>query len=192
MTASVEPSVLTIENGGQMALTLVNEAVNGYLPTWQAPGGATAATATLANYTDGDAFSCQITSGRLVASKNVTRRDRAATFCAPASSTPTPAQTTYTLDAAFFQDAHVRDGLQAFLFENDTLEAYFLLAANAGTAPPRAVGRVILHAVGFLGEPQVDLTDSFSLDVVRKPDILFGFTGSTRLVSGAGTVVNTP
>lgn len=187
-----EPSVLTIENGGQLALTLVDEAAVGYQATWQAPAGATAATAALAAYEAGDSFSCQITSGRLVATKQVTRRDRAATFCAPASSTPTPAQTTYTLDAAFFQDAHVRDGLQSFLYENDTLEAFFLLAANAGTAPPRAVGRVILHAVGFLGEPQVDLVDSFSLDVVRKPDILFGATGSTRLVTGAGTVTNTP
>jgi hypothetical protein len=186
-----EPSILTVADG-VVALTLVDEAATGYSDAWQAPAGATAATAALAAYTGGDGFTCQITSGRLVASKNVTRRDRAATFCAPASSTPTPSQTTYTLDAAFFQDAHVRDGLQSFLYENDTREAFFLLGARAGLAPPRAVGRVILHSVGFLGEPQVDLTDTFSLDVVRKPDILFGSTGSTRLVTGTGTVTNTP
>jgi hypothetical protein len=186
-----EPSILTITEG-LLALTLVDEAAASYSAAWQAPAGATAATAAVAAYTDGDGFTCQITSGRLVASKNVTRRDRAATFCAPASSTPTPSETTYTLDAAFFQDAHVRDGLQAFLYENDTREAFFLLGARTGTTPPRAIGRVILHSVGFLGEPQVDLTDTFSLDVVRKPDVLFGSTGSTRLITGAGVVTNTP
>jgi hypothetical protein len=49
---------------------------------------------------------------------------------------------------------------------------------------------VILHSVGFGGEPQVDLTDSFSLAVVRRPDIAFGSTGSTRLVTGTGTATD--
>jgi hypothetical protein len=51
---------------------------------------------------------------------------------------------------------------------------------------------VILAAVGFGGEPQVDLTDSFSLSVVRRPDIAFGSTGSTRLITGTGTVTDNP
>lgn len=186
-----DPSILTITDG-VLALALVDEAAASYSAAWQAPAGATAATAAVAAYTDGDAFTCQITSGRLTASKQVTRRDRAATFCSPASSTPTPSETTYALDASFFQDAHVRDGLQSFLYENDTREAYFLVGLRSGLTPPRAIGRVILHAVGFGGEPQVDLVDSFSLDVVRKPDVLFGSTGSTRLVTGTGTVTNTP
>jgi hypothetical protein len=187
----VDPNIINITDG-LLALSVVDEAASGYLATWQAPGGDTAATAALADYVDGDAFSCQITNGRLTASKNVQRRDRAATFCSAASSTPTPGQSTYALDFSFFQDAHVRDGLSSFLWENDTLEAYFLLAADTGTTPPRAVGRALITSGSFLGEARADLTDTVSLDVVRKPDVLFGTTGSTRLITGTGTVTDTP
>jgi hypothetical protein len=187
----VDPNIINIEDG-LLALTVVDEAASGYAAAWQAPGGDTAATVALEDYTDGDGFTCQITSGRLTASKNVNRRDRAATFCSAASTTISAGQSTYALDFSFFQDPHVRDGLTAFLWENDTLEAYFLLAANAGTAPPRAVGRVLITSGSFLGDPRADLTDSVSLDVVRKPDVLFGTTGSTRLITGAGVVTNTP
>lgn len=187
----MDPNIINITDG-QLGLAVVDEAAIGYAAAWQAPGGDTAATAALASYINGDGFSCQITSGRVVASKNVQRRDRAATFCSPASSTPTPGQSTYTLDFAFFQDPHVRDGLSAFLWENDTLEAFFLLAADLATAPPRAVGRVLITSGSFLGDPRADLTDTVSLDVVRKPDVLFGTTGSTRLITGTGTVTDTP
>lgn len=187
----MDPNIINITDG-LLALSVVDEAAVGYLATWQAPGGDTAATAALADYTDGDGFSCQITNGRLTGSKNVTRRDRAATFCSPASSTPTPGQSTYALDFSFFQDPHVRDGLSSFLWENDTLEAFFLLAGDTGTTPPRAVGRVLITSGSFLGEARTDLTDTVSLDVVRKPDVLFGTTGSTRLITGTGTVTDTP
>lgn len=187
----MDPNIINIEDG-QFALTVVDEGASGYLPTWQAPGGDTAATAALADYVDGDSFTCQITSGRLTASKNVNRRDRAATFCSAASSTVSAGQSNYALDVAFFQDPHVRDGLTAFLWENDTLEAYFLLAGDTGTTAPRAVGRVLITSGSFLGEARADLTDTVSLDVVRKPDVLFGTTGSTRLITGAGAVTDTP
>jgi hypothetical protein len=187
----VDPNILNIEDG-LLALAIVDEAAVGYSAAWQAPGGDTAATAALVDYTDGDSFSCQITSGRIAASKNVQRRDRAATFCAPASSTPTPGSSTFSLDFAFFQDAHVRDGLSSFLWEHDTEVAYFLLAGDAGTTPPRAVGRCIIVAGSFLGDPRADLTDNVSLDIVRKPDVLFGTTGATRLITGTGTVTDDP
>jgi hypothetical protein len=189
-----DPAILTIgeDDNGLFALTVVDQADTGYSAAWQAPGGATAATAVVADYTDGDGFSCQLTSGKLTPSKQTSRRDRAATFCSSASSKVTVGQSTWALDVAFFQDAHVRDGITAFLFEHDTEEAYFLLGARAGTAAPRAVGRVKITAGGFGGEPQADLTDSVSLDVVRKPDVLFGSAGSTRLITGAGVVTDTP
>jgi hypothetical protein len=186
-----EPAIFQVEDTGVVAFTPVDKAAVGYVDTWQAPAGATAVTAALADYTDGDGFSCQITSGKLTPSKQSTRRDRAATFCSPASSTVQVGQSTYALDIAFFQDPHVRAGLSSFLFEHDTEEAYFLLGGD-GAAPPRAVGRVRLVAGGFLGDPRADLTDSVSLDLVRKPDILFGIAGETRLVTGAGTVTDNP
>ena len=187
----MDPNIINIEDG-QLALTIVDEGADGYSAAWQAPDGATAATAVLADFLNGDSFSCQITNGRLTASKNVQRRDRAATFCSAASSSVTAGQSTYALDFSFFQDPHVRDGLSAFLWENDTLEAYFLLAGESGTTPPRAVGRCLIVSGSFLGEPRADLTDSVSLDVKRKPDVLFGTTGSTRLITGTGTVTDTP
>lgn len=187
----MDPNIINITDG-IVALAIVDEAAVGYSAAWQAPGGATAATAALADYVDGDAFRCQITNGRLAASKNVNRRARAATFCAPAGSSVTAGQSTYAFEFSFFQDPHVRDGLSSFLWENDTLEAYFLLAGEAGTTPPRAVGRCLIASGSFLGEADADLTDSVSLDVVRKPDVLFGTTGSTRLLTGTGTRTDTP
>jgi hypothetical protein len=188
----MEPTLLRIEDG-IFGLTIVDKAAVGYADAWQAPGGATAATAALDEYADDAAtWTCQITSGRLSPSKQVNRQDRAATFCSPASSTPQAGQTTYALDVSFFQDADVRAGLSAFLYEHDTEHAYFLLGAGPGLAAPRAIGRCIVVAGGFLGDPQANLTDTISLDVVRKPDILFGRTGSTRLITGTGTVTDDP
>jgi hypothetical protein len=188
----MDPVLVNIKDG-HVALTVVDRAASGYSDAWQAPGGATAATAALDDYVDGDSFRCQITNGKLTASKNVNRRDRGATFCSPASSTLQVGQSTYSLDLSFFQDQTVRDGLSAFLYEHDTEEAFFLLGiGNGEMAPPRAVGRIYVVSGGFGGEPQADLTDSVSLDVVRRPDVLFGATGSTRLITGTGTRTDTP
>jgi hypothetical protein len=187
----MDPAIFQIEDTGVLGLTVVDRAAPGYSDAWQAPDGATAVTATLADYTDGDGFSCQLTSGKLTPSKQSTRRDRAATFCAPASSSVTVGQSTFALDVAFFQDAHVRDGISAYMYAHDTEEAFFLLGAD-GANPPRAVGRVKLVATGFGGEPRADLTDTVSLDVVRKPDIVFGTADAWTLVTGAGVVTQGP
>jgi hypothetical protein len=186
-----EPAIFQIEDTGVLGLTVVDRGAAGYTDAWQAPGGATAVTADLADYVDGDGFSCQLTSGKLTPSKQSNRRDRAATFCAPASSRVQVGQSTFALDVAFFQDAHVRDGISAFLFAHDTEEAYFLLGGNADD-PPRATGRVRLVAGGFGGEPRADLTDSVSLDLVRRPDIVYGTATAWTLVTGAGVVTQGP
>ena len=185
------PIVFQITDG-QAAFTPVDRAAVGYSDAWQAPGGKTAATSLLADYVDGDSFSCQVTSGRLTASKQSSTTEVPATFCSPASSRVQPATTRYTLDVAFLQDVTVRDGFMAFCAQFDAEEAYFLLALDAGTNPPRAVGRVNIHDVGFGGEPRANLTDTVSFDCTRKPDRLFGVAGSTRLITGTGTVTNTP
>ena len=186
-----DPAIFSIEDTGILGLTVVDRAAVGYSDAWQAPGGDTAVTAALADYVDGDGFSCQLTSGKLTPSKQSNRRDRAATFCAPASSTVSVGESTFALDVAFFQDAHVRDGITAYLYAHDTEEAFFLLGGD-GANPPRAVGRVRLVAGGFGGEPRADLTDSLSLDVVRKPDIAFGDAAAWTLVTGAGVVTEGP
>ena len=186
-----QPIVFQVTEG-IFALTVVDRTEVGYTDAWQAPGGKTAATAGLADFPEADSFSCQITSGKLTASKQSNTVDVPATFCAPASSRVQPGATRYTLDAEFLQDVTVRDGISAYLAEHDAEEAYFLLALDAGTNPPRAVGRCNLHDVGFGGAPRANLTDTVSFDCTRKPDRLFGVAGNTRLVSGTGTVTNTP
>lgn len=175
---------------GIVALVVVDREAVGYTDALVAPAGHTAATAVLADYQDAANFGCQITSGKLTASKQSTTTDTPATFCAPGSSRATPQLTRYTLDLEFLQDATVRDGWLAFLAENDTAEAFFLLGLDAGTTPPRAVGRCYLHDTGFGGAPRANLTDTVSFDVIGKPDRLFGRTGSTRLITGAGVATD--
>jgi hypothetical protein len=185
------PIVFQIDDG-IVALTPVDKDAVGYTDAWQAPAGHTAATAVLADYEDATNFGCQITSGRLAASKQSTTTDVPATFCAPGSQRSTAQLTSYTLDLEFLQDPVVRDGWLAFLAANDAVEAYFLLALDAGTNPPRAVGRINLHDTGFGGAPRANLTDTVSFDCTRKPDRLFGVAGNTRLITGAGVVTDTP
>lgn len=189
------PVVFQIENG-QFALSPVDRAAVGYTDAWQAPAGKTAATATLADYVNGDDgalnFGCQITSGALKASKQSSTVERPATFCAAAGSTSVAQETTYTLDVEFLQDVTVRNGISAFCAAHDTDEAYFLLALDAGANPPRAVGRVNIHDTGFGGTPRANLTDSVSFDCTRKPDRLYGtIAGGTRLITGTGVVTDT-
>lgn len=186
-----EPVVFQIKDG-QVLLAVVDRGAVGYTDAWQAPAGKTAATAAAADYEDGQNYGCQVTSGKLTASKQETTTERPATFCAPAGSSTSAAETRYTLDIEFLQDVSVRDGFSAFLAANDTEEAYFLLALDAGTNPPRAAGRVNLHDAGFGGAPRANLTDTLSFTCTRKPDRLYGTAASNRLVTGAGVVTDTP
>jgi hypothetical protein len=186
---SPAPVVFQITDGIVALIPVDREAV-GYADAWSAPAGHTAATAVLADYEGESNFGCQITSGKLTAAPQSTSIDVPATFCAPGSSRSSQQLTSYTLDLEFLQDPTVRDGWLAFLAANDAVEAYFLLALNAGTAPPRAVGRVNLHDTGFGGAPRANLTDTVSFPCTRKPDRLFGATGSTRLITGAGVATD--
>jgi hypothetical protein len=184
------PVVFQIESG-IVALAPVDREAVGYTDSWVNPAGHTAATAVLADYEDTTNFGCQITSGKLTASPQSSTIDVPATFCAPGSQRTSQQLTSYALDLEFLQDPTVRDGWLAFLAANDAVEAYFLLALDAGTAPPRAVGRVYLHDTGFGGAPRANLTDTVSFPCVGKPDRLFGVTGTTRLITGTGTVTDT-
>lgn len=183
------PAVFEIEDG-VLALAVVDKTVTGYADTWQAPGGKTALTAALADYdAAGTDWRCQVTKGALTASPSTTTKSIPATFCSPAEETPNPGVTTYALDLSFLQDPHLRAGLSSFLFQHDTVEAYFLLGLD-GTNPPKAIGRLTLAAGNFGGDARSNLTSDLSLKLNRKPDIAFGQAGSTRLITGAGVVTN--
>lgn len=175
-------TVFKIEKG-LLALSLVGDTDQS---AWQAPGGLTVDTATVADYlTGGGDFSCQVTSGQLVASPNTTDDTTPATFCSPEITTTSVGVTSYTLDASILQDPNVAAGISRYLFEHDTELAYFFLGLD-DVNPPRAIGRVRLVAGAFGGDARVTLTADLSLPVERKPDIEFGDATSSVVITGAG------
>jgi hypothetical protein len=176
---------------GVIAFQVVDTAEVGYEATWQAPGGATVDTALLTDYEAGSAsWTCQATSGALTASQDTTTVDVPATFCNPARSIPQPAETSYTLDLSFLQDPNVAAGLSAYLFENDTLEAYVLFGMagsvetpTPGTVnPPKMIGRVRLVAGTVGGAARTTLTADVSLPLSAKPQIMFGTGATTSII----------
>lgn len=144
------------------------------------PGYDAADSADIADYDD---FSCQITSGALNATPNVTSVDVPASWCEPATSTPNVGVTAYTLDVTFLQDPDVVAGISRFLFENDTRLAYFMMGLDNGN-PPRAIGTCRVVAGSFGGEGRVALTATVSLPVDGKPSIEFGDATASEVVGG--------
>lgn len=176
-------AVIFMIEDGEFALEIVDTAEVGYLDTWQAPGGATVDTATLAIYDPSSAtFMCQVTSGALTASADTTTVDIPATFCGPAKSIPQPGETAYAVDLSILQDPNVAAGISRYLFEHDTEEAYFYLGLN-GTDPPKAIGRVRLTSATIGGAARTVLTADVSLPCSRKPSVEFG-DGTTSEVVG--------
>ena len=180
-------NVFKIENG-VLALSVVGASDDA---AWQAPGGKSVDTVTLADYTttEGMDFSCQVTSGALTASANTTTDTTPATFCGPEVTTTAVGVTSYSLDATILQDPNIPAGVSAFLFEHDTEECYFLLGLD-GTNPPKAIGRARAVAGAIGGDARVTLTATLTLPVSRKPDIMFGNATTSRIVlgnPGAGT-----
>ena len=177
-------SILQIEEG-EFALALVDTGEVGYTSDWQAPGGKTAATATMADYDAAAAhWLCQCTSAALNASANDNDVTVPATFCQASVIVPQPGETSYALDVEFLQDPDILSGLSQFLFENDTDEAYFLLGLNGG-APPQAIGRVRLIAGTFGGPARENLTATVSLPCSRKPDIAWGTSAAPAMAMTA-------
>lgn len=180
-----DPVVFMIEEG-EFGLAIVDTAAVGYLDTWQAPTGKTVDLVTLADYdTAAAGWTCQMTSGALTPSPNTTTSDVPPTFCKVGSSTPTPGETTFTLDIAFLQDPNVAVGLSAFLYANDTEEAYVYFGMDDGE-PPRMIGRVRLAAGVIGGDARTTLVATVSLPLVRRPDIEFGDATTSIIVTGSG------
>lgn len=135
-------------------------------------------------YTD---FTCQITSGALNASPNVTDDTVPATWCEPESTSPQVGTTSFELALSFLQDPDVMAGLSRWLYEHDTETAYFFMGMN-GDTPPKATGvlRVVAGAVG--GEARVALTADVTLPCDGKPAVCFGdATSSIGIGGGAAT-----
>lgn len=140
--------------------------------------------ADIADYSE---FGCQVTSGALNATPNVTTIDVPATWCEPATSTPNVGVTSYGLDVTFLQDPDVVAGISRFLFEHDTKKAFFFLGLD-GVNPPRAIGELRVVAGSFGGEGRTALTATVSLPVEGKPQIEFGDATSSIIVGGRSLV----
>lgn len=172
---------------GVLAFAVVDTAAIGYLDSWQAPGGKTVETAVLADYTDANAqWACQITEASIDASANVDTQDVVATWCAAAKSVPQPAETSFAINGEYFSDEHLEDGLFAFLYANDTKEAFFLMGLNGPSSPPKAIGRCRIVAAKFGGAGR-DATRTASLDglpLSRRYDVWVGSAAPGVVIEG--------
>lgn len=151
--------VFKIENG-VFGLTLA-------APT---PAPATVCAAVVTPY---DAFTCQITSGALTASPNVTSETVAATWCDPEENIPKVGATSYSLELAYLQDPDVADGLSEFLFAHDAELAYFFMGMD-GADPPKAIGKIRLVSGQIGGEARIALSATATLPCEEKPAVCFG------------------
>lgn len=180
-------NVFKIETG-VLALTLVDTAAVGYETGWLSPGGKEVDAVLLADYTTGGSdFSCQVTSGAVNASPNTTDDTTPATFCGPEVTTTSVGVTSYTLDVAILQDPQIADGVSAWLFENDTKEAYYYLGLAGDGTPPASIGRCRAVAGAFGGDARVTLVATMSLPVSSKPDNWYGDATTNRVVKGDGS-----
>ena len=180
-------NILQIESG-RMGLAIVQRGAVGYTSAWQAPGGKTLSTVGIADYVAQSAtWSCQIIEGSLTASPDTgTTIDIPATWCDAAQSIPSPGRTGYSFDGSFLQDISVKDGLNAFLFEYDTAEAYLYASFN-GDQAPRFIGRCRITSGTMGGPARENLTSDFSLALTTKPDVQFGTSTDNRIITGAGS-----
>jgi hypothetical protein len=181
------PLIWRIQSG-VLAFTDVDPLAVGYLPSWMGPGGATAATADIADYeADSTFWSCQVTAGSLVPTADASTQDQPSTFCQLGETVPTPKLSTWTLDVEMIQDPHVGGGvapaqemsLAEYLYLGDATEKYFLLGLNGPMSAPRAIGRVLLSAATFGGVAQDILLATGSWPTNGKPDIAWGITAVT-------------
>ena len=177
---------------GVLAFSVVDTAALGYSDAWQSPGCVAVNVATLADYTDASAqWSCQVSTATIDASADTTTESVEATWCSPAKTTPNPGETSFTINATFFQDqGHDDAGLWSFLYANDTKEAYFYMGLGGDAAPPAAIGRCRITAATFGGAGQVSLTATLSCPVSRRYDAWVGAAGAgnSSVITADGTV----
>jgi hypothetical protein len=176
---------------GVLAFSVVDPAAVGYSDAWQSPAGKAVNLVTLADYTEADAqWSCQVSTATIDASADTTTESVEATWCAPAKTTPNPGETSFTINATFFQDVADDAGLWAFLYANDTAEAFFYMGLGGDAAPPAAIGRCRITAATFGGAGQVSLTATLSCPVSRRYDAWIGTggAGNSSVILADGTV----
>lgn len=134
--------------------------------------------ATIADYTD---FACQMTSGSLEASPNLTTETIPATGCQAEQTVTSVGITSYNLVLGHLQDPNVAAGLSRFLFENDTSIAWFYFGMD-GDDPPKAIGQLRVVAATIGGSMRTTLQASVTLPLEAKPSIEFGDSTTSAVV----------
>lgn len=158
----------------------IEDGVFGLSLTAPSPAPATACDAVIGSFTD---FTCQITSGAITASPNVTDETVPATWCSPESTEQNVGETSFTLDVSLLQDPDVSAGISAFLFTHDTELIYWFIGM-AGDDPPLAFGSARCVAGTIGGEARVTLTADVSLPINGKPSACFGNATTSVPVEG--------
>jgi hypothetical protein len=136
--------------------------------------------AVIADYSD---FSCQVTSAELTASPNISSETIPATGCEAAETVPIVGTTSYSLVLGYLQDANVAAGLSRFLYENDADLVYFMMGMD-GDDPPKAIGQVRATSGTIGGAMRTTLQASVTLPCESKPDIEFGDSTTSAVVTG--------
>ena len=172
-----------IENG-VFALELVDTAAIGYLDSWQSPGGKAVDAVTIADYDTGaEQWRCQIQEATIDPSANQNDETVDPTWCEPGKTIPNPGETSFAINGTYVSDVHVSTGLLAFLYANDTKEAYFYMGLGGDAEPPAAIGRVRLVASTFGGAGRTTLTATLNgLPLSRRYDAWFGAPGTAGIV----------
>jgi hypothetical protein len=179
-----------IENG-VFALAVVETAEVGYADDWQAPAGKSVDQAVLADYEAAAAqWSCQIQTATIDATAQTNDETVDATWCAASKTVPNPGETSFAINGTFVADTHVQTGLWAFLYANDTKEAYFLMGLNGEASPPKAIGRVRVTASSFGGAGRVTLTATLNgLPLSRRYDAWVGQAPPGLIIEGNAAAV---
>lgn len=172
-----------IENG-VFALALVDTAAVGYDPAWQAPDGGTLPTVRVADYDPETAgFGCQVVTGVLTATENVTTETVDGTWCDLPESRQVVGEDSFGVAWDVYQDPTVADGLVAYCYEHRGKQAYMYFGAGGDGVPPTAIGVVTIKAIGIGGGRSYARSQvTFPFD--RAPDVMFGTAADWRVVFG--------
>jgi hypothetical protein len=179
----VSKTLFKIE-AGVFGLALVDTAAVGYLPTWQAPMGGVLPDVALADYDPlSDGFSCQVVTGVLTATENVTTENIDGTWCDLPSVAQIVGEDSFAVAWDAYQDPNDRDGLTAYCYQHRGEKAYVYFGAGGDAVPPTAIGVVTIKAMG-IGGGRTAARSQVTFPFDRAPDIQFGTTTSYRIVFG--------
>lgn len=152
--------------------------------TWQAPAGAVLPDVALADYDAATAaFACQVVTGVLNATENVTQEQLDGTWCDLPETQTIVGEDTFAVALDVYQDPTLAEGLTSWCYEHRGKRAYLYFGAGGDQVPPVAIGVVTVKSMGIGGGRSAARSQvTFPFD--RAPDIQFGTVDAWRVVFG--------